>query len=265
MDKNIQVLELAIKNKELNLFFQGNGIYSVGENPFISYIRSVRADEALHIIYRYHKENPTVAIYKDIEEMIIDWLTYKSGKGVYKAFIVLATMRRDELAGQATFSCRFDYLSKRISEAIVQFKDKLLSIKEMESENNSLGMWGELMDENQFYFDKYGFLVIRFANDGEKEKIDEYIATNFGLKNERLEKAVNKLISYEDICRECLYWISTGNYVQEGKCVEVEGYTAKKIAESTYLKPIGAFNYLISLRKNPKEALENLKKGLPRK
>ena len=265
MDKNVQLLELAIKKKQLDLFFQGNGFYSLGENPFEFFNRSVKADEALHVIYRYHKENPTLAIYREIEETLINWLAYKSGKGIYKAFIVLATMRREELAGRATFSCRFDYLSKRISEAVLLFKDKLLLIKEMESEENPLGMWGELMYENQYHFDKYGFLIIKFANDGEREKIEEYIATNFGLKNERLEKAVNKLIGYEDICRECLYWISTGNYVEEGKCVEVEGYSAKKIAETTYLNPIGAFNYLISLRKNPKEALDNLKKGLPRK
>lgn len=265
MDRNIELLELALKRNELNLFFQGSGMYSMGTNPFNSQPRSIMADEALHVIYRYHTDNDEVRIYKKIEEMILDWLSYKSGKGVYKAFIVLATMRRNELQNQATFSCRFDYLSKIISESVIIFKEKLFELKEMESTNQTLGMWSVLMYENQFYFDKYGFLVISFANEGERTLIENYIFDSFGLKNERLEKAVSKLASYDDICRECIYWIKNREFIPDNQCIRVEGYSAKELSEQTYLKPIGAFNYLISLRKNPKESLDNLKKGLPRK
>jgi len=48
-------------------------------------------------------------------------------------------------------------------------------------------------------------------------------------------------------------------------CYKVQGYSAKQIYDSTYLEVIGAYNYLIYLRRKPKEALENLEKGLPRK
>ena len=47
--------------------------------------------------------------------------------------------------------------------------------------------------------------------------------------------------------------------------ISIEGYTAERLVTSTYLRPVGAYSYLIYLREKPKEALEDLKRGLPRK
>ena len=47
--------------------------------------------------------------------------------------------------------------------------------------------------------------------------------------------------------------------------ITVKKISAKQLVGSTYLSPVGAYNYLIYLRESPKEALEDLKKGLPRK
>lgn len=48
-------------------------------------------------------------------------------------------------------------------------------------------------------------------------------------------------------------------------CYRVEGFSAQDIYRKTYLTEIGAYNYLIYLRKYPKQALKDLKDGLPRK
>ena len=45
--------------------------------------------------------------------------------------------------------------------------------------------------------------------------------------------------------------------------IKCEGYSAEELCNTTILKPLGAYNYLIYLRDNPEEALANLKAGLP--
>jgi hypothetical protein len=72
--------------------------------------------------------------------------------------------------------------------------------------------------------------------------------------------------SYPDIMAEFTNWILNGKFPpDDNQPITIEGYTAEMLAQTTYLRPVGAYNYLMYLRKNPKEALENLKKGLPRK
>ena len=57
-----------------------------------------------------------------------------------------------------------------------------------------------------------------------------------------------------DIAKEFEIWIKDNKYVSEG-AVEVEGYTARKLAEiSEYLNGEGAFLLLIELRDNPQRA-----------
>lgn len=47
--------------------------------------------------------------------------------------------------------------------------------------------------------------------------------------------------------------------------ITVEGYNAKQLNKNTHLSVIGAYNYLIYLREDAKNALNNLRKGLPQK
>ena len=42
-----------------------------------------------------------------------------------------------------------------------------------------------------------------------------------------------------------------------------EGYSVKRLKEETKLSMLGAFNYMVYLRRKPAEALEQLKNGLP--
>ena len=94
----------------------------------------------------------------------------------------------------------------------------------------------------------------------------------FYMERERsmpVKTAVNtwrKMQEEEDIFQEFSRCIQSGRFVPESEHpVSVEGYTAKHLMDATTLSAVGAYNYLISLRRNPQKALENLKKGLPRK
>lgn len=50
-----------------------------------------------------------------------------------------------------------------------------------------------------------------------------------------------------------------------GQDISVEGYTARMLMDTTYLTPVGAYNFLVFLREEPEAALADLKRGLPRK
>lgn len=70
MNQKYISLELAIANDDLDLFFQGSGIYSFGDNIFYPVRRSVMADEAMNIIYSYYGETLNQSIVEKVEKCI---------------------------------------------------------------------------------------------------------------------------------------------------------------------------------------------------
>jgi histone deacetylase complex regulatory component SIN3 len=87
-----------------------------------------------------------------------------------------------------------------------------------------------------------------------EEKMTEKVALQIARKLER----------HPDILEEFIKWLQTKQYPVHD-AIRVEGYTAQTLSDSTYLHPVGSYNYLIYLREKPEEALCNLKQGLPRK
>lgn len=76
----------------------------------------------------------------------------------------------------------------------------------------------------------------------------------------------DKLARHPDILAEYAARVAQGpDALPAAKPVEVEGYTAQRLLDSTYLKLTGAYTFLVYLREKPAEALADLKKGLPRK
>jgi len=104
----------------------------------------------------------------------------------------------------------------------------------------------------------YGF------NDYDK-RILSMLKTDFKMSEKRAVLAVQKLLSHKDIYDEFVLVATSGKYAKESSAVSVEGYTAEMLNSNYPLSVLGAYNYLIYLREAPKEALEDLKKGLPRK
>ena len=80
MNQTYILLELAIANNDLDLFFQGSGIYSFSDNIFYPVRRSVMADEAMNIIYSYYGETLNQSIVEKVEKCIYELLSYRTGK-----------------------------------------------------------------------------------------------------------------------------------------------------------------------------------------
>lgn len=73
-----------------------------------------------------------------------------------------------------------------------------------------------------------------------------------------------KMASYKkhlDIAKEFEYWIVHKQYFRDN-CVEIEGYTAEKLAKlSEFLNGEGAFGLLIELREDSGKALKKISRG----
>lgn len=94
--------------------------------------------------------------------------------------------------------------------------------------------------------------------------IKNYLIEHCDMSNQRADNALKKLSSHIDILAEFYFYVKNKRF-KEFNPITVKKISAKQLVDSTYLSPVGAYNYLIYLRESPKEALEDLKKGLPRK
>lgn len=101
-------------------------------------------------------------------------------------------------------------------------------------------------------------------NDYDKRVLD-ILKTEFRMNEKRAVLAVQKLLVHKDIYDEFVLVAASGKYAKGSTAVSVEGYTAETLNSNYPLSVLGAYNYLIYLRESPKEALEDLRKGLPRK
>lgn len=95
-----------------------------------------------------------------------------------------------------------------------------------------------------------------------KQIIKKYLIEKAGLNDYRAEQEYLGLHRYKDIEQEFVDYILNAH--EEKQYIEEEGFTADMLHKQYPLSVLGAYNYLIYLRENPKEALMNLKKGLPR-
>ena len=99
--------------------------------------------------------------------------------------------------------------------------------------------------------------------------IMEYIINALGKNQEYAKKAYEKLCKYQDIRNEFYNYVMNEEFPKENIIKWMNQpefkrvYSAEELCNTTILKPLGAYNYLIYLRDNPEEALANLKAGLP--
>lgn len=102
-----------------------------------------------------------------------------------------------------------------------------------------------------------------------RPRIDQlylYIRNQFNLSEKVATNMIKNLSPYYDIMKEMQFTYRTGRMVGDKENpVRVEGYSAKDLLETGKLSPLGAYNYLVYLREEPKKALADLKAGLPRK
>lgn len=93
------------------------------------------------------------------------------------------------------------------------------------------------------------------------EEIYNWLKQNYKQYNEGiLKRWANDLSKYADIKEEFCNYIKTGEVLSK---VVVEGYSAGDILETGKMDVIGAYNFLVWLKEDPKTALDEIKHGLP--
>lgn len=91
--------------------------------------------------------------------------------------------------------------------------------------------------------------------------LKEYLETELELRPEAIERLLSKFSRHPDIGAEFERWIINREYETENP-VTVEGYTAKDIAEmARFMKSVGVYSFLITLREDPETALGYIKDG----
>ena len=76
-----------------------------------------------------------------------------------------------------------------------------------------------------------------------------------------IDEKIEKFNRHPDIMKEFECWIKQKEYKRDS-AIEIEGYTASKLAElSPLINGEAAFVLLIELRENPKKALKRINKG----
>lgn len=137
--------------------------------------------------------------------------------------------------------------------------DKLYQLEISQKEYNMI-MNSEINSE--LIINKYMNEDLNLQNKLEDRIIFDYLSFVCNYTDNRKKKIIEKLHKYGDIYTEFYYYVLTEKY-EDG--VEESGYCASKLVNQYSLSSLGAYNYLIYLRENPKEAIADLKRGLPRK
>lgn len=110
--------------------------------------------------------------------------------------------------------------------------------------------------------------LCRETLDHYEEKIPmllKYLEQEYGYDEKKAGEAVEYLRQAEYIAFEFAYYVERGEFVPDRYASYLSGYTAERIYRETGQTVLGAFNYMVYLKRKPKEALEYLKKGLPRR
>ena len=93
--------------------------------------------------------------------------------------------------------------------------------------------------------------------------LKDYMEKEVKVPADRVENYLSNFIKYPDIGLEFEQWISTGEY-ETKKPIKIEGYTAKDVSElAPFMKGLGVYNFMVSLREYPEYALLCIKQGFP--
>ena len=98
-----------------------------------------------------------------------------------------------------------------------------------------------------------------------KDTICKFIRENYSMSEQQANDAWEYLKQDMHVLFEFKYYVAKGEFVPAKNCYKVQGYSAEQLYTTTYLEVLGAFNYLVYLKTKPQEALDKLKKGLPRR
>ena len=133
---------------------------------------------------------------------------------------------------------------------------------EEDTEEKAITFLIELAENCNFSY-HYQTIINDFSK--AENEITLYLETRCGYSETKAIKALAYLLQVRSIAFEYWYFIKHGKYVLDKFATKCFGYTAKRLKQETRLTELGAFNYMVYLKRKPEEALANLKKGLPRR
>lgn len=98
------------------------------------------------------------------------------------------------------------------------------------------------------------------------QKLIDKLKSKFNMNQRVAIQSLNEMEAERDVFNEFMKGIQEEPFTFPNESpLTIEGHTAKELFEKYPLSEMGAYNYLIYLRNNPKAALKDLEDGLPRK
>ena len=116
------------------------------------------------------------------------------------------------------------------------------------------------------YWDKY--LTRAITEDIvkiDKQTVCQFICKTYSMSEQKATDMWNNLKRDMHVLFEFKYYVANNKFVPERSCYKVRGYSAEQLYNTTSLTTLGAFNYMVYLKKRPQQALQDLKDGLPTK
>lgn len=136
--------------------------------------------------------------------------------------------------------------SKDSGEIIISYNvDKIINV-------------GNILYETENY-------IYEYMSNNEDKQIVNILKNEFEMSHKRAVLSIQKLKAHKDIYEEFVNVIGDKDFSKLENAIEIHGFTAEQLSKDYPLSILGAYNYLIYLREEPQRALEDLKKGLPRK
>jgi len=157
---NRKGLLLAIKHNELSMFLRGKGAYMLGYNIYSPANTMLNLDPAMEAIYSYYIDEPYNRVDLKLEETLLDWLTWKSGIGVFAVFSVLSYQLKMELMNESPFKINREKIEKEFKKALVIYENDLKELKEYEGESLNEGLWEAMQIENKYNIEEYGIKIL---------------------------------------------------------------------------------------------------------
>ncbi|GFZ30737.1 hypothetical protein CSC2_12630 [Clostridium zeae] len=157
---NRQGLVLAIDRNELDEFLSGSGMYRLGYNSYAPGSTMLNLSPAMKSIYDYYIDEPEKRVDLELEKTLLNWLTWKSGVGVFAVFSVLSYQLKMEQSDKSPFNINKDKIIIALKEAINIYSDKLKNIKRYEGVSLNEGLWEAMQIEDKMNIDNYGIKIL---------------------------------------------------------------------------------------------------------
>lgn len=154
-------LLVAIKSGDLQLFLGGRGLYNLGTNIYSPGYNLFNPPGAMSEIYKYYRDEPSCGIVEILEENILDWLTWKSGVGVYEAFVTISYQMKMEQTKLAAFKLNYEKILPEFRKAVDIYKEKLENTMWYEGRDLERSLWEEIEVENKINIKNYGINLLQ--------------------------------------------------------------------------------------------------------